>query len=256
MSTATTQQDDDLLIIADDDHSEDTIEFSFDEETPTNPAETETKATVTDSDVSEQVKTEEIVKESSDTTTEVTSEVSEPTLDAASETSDMSFDLFEDNKEDEVRVEEVSEAPENQESDFSFDLGEEETSKKEEISIESSEIQEETMEISLGDTSGDDSAITDDSATWDDSSMNDILSATIAKLEARKSHIAESKESKLKHEDEIKAQIKALEDEHASIEAELSGLDSESDKIIANIKELENMKLDPVKDHNAKRAKK
>jgi predicted nuclease with TOPRIM domain len=86
--------------------------------------------------------------------------------------------------------------------------------------------------------------------------MNDILSATIAQLAARQEVIATSKAGKASKEEEIKAQIKDLQAQLKELESEMSTLDSESDKITANIAELENMKLDPVKEHNVKRVKK
>jgi len=266
MSTATTQQDDDLLIIADDDHSEDTIEFSFDE--PSVEATKEASKAVTETsevsientaEVESNISLETVQSETS--VLDSVEKVTEAEITPKEAVSDDSFDLFEDNSapreeaSTEVKEEENTLSSDDT-GDFSFDLGESEDASKQEVSTEDN-TKEETMKISLWEDiveaawSGDGST-----ASGDDSSMNDILSATIAKLEARKTHIAEAKTKKLKHEDEIKSQIKALEAEHASIEAELTGLDSESDKIVANITELENMKLDPVKDHNSKRAKK
>jgi chromosome segregation ATPase len=89
-----------------------------------------------------------------------------------------------------------------------------------------------------------------------DSSMNDILSGTIAKLVARQEIIATDRSGKATKEEEIKVQIKDLQAQVKELEEEMSALDSESDKITANIAELENMKLDPVKQHNAKRVTK
>lgn len=137
---------------------------------------------------------------------------------------------------------------------FTLNFGDEVSEAREESSVV--EAEDATSDLGGLSLEDDSTAVSGDDSSGDDGSMNDILSATIAKLEARKTVIAGEKEAKLTHESEIKDQIKALQDEHAEIEAELTTLDSESSNITANILKLENMKLDPVKDHNAKRAKK
>jgi len=123
---------------------------------------------------------------------------------------------------------------EEKQDDFSLDLSPGET-----LSKETSEV---TAEDTLSDTSG--------------TSMNDILSATIAQLEARKNTISTEKAAKSTQEEELKKQIASLEKQVSELESEMTTLDMESDKIELNISDLEKMKLDPVKDHNAKRAKK
>ena len=145
----------------------------------------------------------------------------------------MSLDELEE-KVEEPKIEENKET-----EDFSFDMGETTDSQETEAVITDLEQAEDQS------TSG-----------GDDSSMNEILSATIAKLVARQEAIATDKTGKAQKEDELKAQIKNLQDQVTELEADMSELDSESNKITTNIQELEKMKLDPVKEHNNKRAKK
>jgi len=84
-------------------------------------------------------------------------------------------------------------------------------------------------------------------------SLNDILSATIAKLQKRQEAIASDTENKAKKEEEIKSQITELQTQVKELEADMKQLDTESKKITSNIEELEGMKLDPVKEHDANR---
>ncbi len=262
-------QDDDLLIIADDSSDSDSgdIDFSFDfgdenkDEEVNQKAETET-ATITqteewtsldqevsivaepdsESSILETEEVSSLIEVSEAPSEEVVSQEEVSTeAKTSEEVLDFGLDLTSDEVSETPEVEEVSVEETNTKEEISFDLG---------ISDETTgDIQEEVSVEETGTATG-------GWSTWDDSSMNDILSATIAKLTARKASIASQKEEKLKHEDEIKAQITALQDEHAGIEQELTGLDSESNKITANIDELEGMKMDPVKEHNAKRVAK
>jgi peptidoglycan hydrolase CwlO-like protein len=87
-------------------------------------------------------------------------------------------------------------------------------------------------------------------------SLNDILSATIAKLQKRQEAIAKDTDSKSSQEEDIKAQIAKLQEQVKELEADMKQLDTESKKITSNIEELEGMKLDPVKEHNANRSTK
>jgi len=73
------------------------------------------------------------------------------------------------------------------------------------------------------------------------------------KLEARKEAIATDKSGKAAQEEDMKAKILELQEQVQELEAEMKALDAESEKITTNISELEKMKLDPVKEHNAKR---
>ena len=240
---ATATQDEDLLIITDDASEADTsdIDFSFDFWDDTE-----------ETSVLEEAEVGEVGEPETDTldilTQDVSPEVSTP-------------------EEDVQQVEEATVSEEN--LDFGFDLTEDATEETAEIIEETSETPTEEASLDLGLTEEDVSVATtevsEDSntemtmwggSTGDDSSMNDILSATIAKLAARKTTIASQKDTKLTHEDEIQSKIQELQNEHATIEQELARLDSESDKITKNIEELENMKLDPVKEHNAKRVAK
>ena len=244
MATATTQ-DDDLLIIADDSASEDNIEFSFDfDDNSTEKTETPTTAEVETQVVSEST---DIPKMGIDILEETTE--TPETSDAPEVTDDATIDLGIDfdapvaqETKDEIKAEthEV-EAHEN----FSFNIDEAVADKAVETREEVSQTSETITEIAVPTGS-----------SGDDTSMNDILSATIAQLAARKEAISTDKSSKSQSEEEIKAKIKELQAQVKDLEADMAILDSESDKITENIAELENMKLDPVKEHNAKRAKK
>ena len=223
---ATATQDDDLLIIADDTSESDTwdIDFSFDfwDET--------------DEVTTQEAKTEQTHEATTELEPEQTEVWETDTVDSE-EGFDLGIDLSQDSEVSVENNEEVSEVEE-----VSFDLG---------LTDEASAEIAGEEDVSLSGSSAWGAW-----STGDDSSMNDILSATIAKLTARQTNIASQKDGKLKHEDEIKMQIQTLQNEHSTIEQELAGLDSESAKITANITELENMKLDPVKEHNAKRVAK
>lgn len=263
-----TENSDDLLIISDDtseDDTTDTIEFSFDEES------SDTTNTVADESTSDSgvkidlsdVTTEEASQESPlvDTMkdTEDTVVAKEDTSDTATQTPaewniDLSFDLSPDATAEAEQDSSIAseESPKTEET-FSIDLDTPTVEETPELGEEKT-VSEDTAEISFMEAESSTSA--NDTSSWDDTSMNEILSGTIAKLESRKETIAKNKEDKKAHEAEIKDQIKALEDEHAAIEAELTTLANEDKKITANIAELEKMKLDPVKEHNEKRVKK
>lgn len=103
----------------------------------------------------------------------------------------------------------------------------------------------------------------DDSWKWNEweeihpqEDLNDILAWTIKKLSSRKKMIQDDTSSKQSKVKDLKAEIGNLETQVAEIEAEITSLWLESDKIDTNIKQLENMKLDPMKEHNAKRVSK
>jgi hypothetical protein len=218
-----TAQDDDLLIIADDsvsDNSSDDIEFSFD----------------FGEDSAEKKETSSVEEGSP--------EITETPIDLG-----INFDTSSEESKVEAKTE-THEVAANEE--FSFDLGEVSEAKQEESKIEESPVEESPVEegITAAKVS---SEVESTNSTGDDTSMNDILSGTIAKLAARQDVIATDKASKSKSEEEIKAQIKDLQEQVKELESEMDTLDSESNKITANIAELENMKLDPVKEHNAKR---
>jgi hypothetical protein len=253
MATATAQ-DDDLLIIADDsasDDSSDDIEFSFDfgddsvekkETIPTEEVSTKTPIETTDP-LELHLDSVEEVSEIIDVTSEVTPEATDTNINLG-----INFDTSSEESKPEV-VAEALEVPANEE--FSFDLGEGSEIKEEEAVI----MEETKTEEAIPAVESVATAEVNDS-TGDDTSMNGILSATIAQLAAREDVIATDKSSKSQSKDEIQAQIKDLQAQVKELEADMASLDSESDKITANITELENMKLDPVKEHNSRRAKK
>lgn len=94
------------------------------------------------------------------------------------------------------------------------------------------------------------------SSTQNQESLNDILSATITKLALRAEVISQDSSGKSAQIASIKEQIKLLEEQVSGLEADISVLHSEADKISKNIQALEEMKLDPVKEHNARRVAK
>lgn len=236
MATAT-KQDDDLLIIADEESSSDSsgdIEFSFDF------GDTETSSTSdTNWDV---MNSQEEISSQTQQWDSKSEEILDISLDE-SNTWDDSNSFAEKSKQ------EISSHWEEkkQDEDFSFDLTD--TSSPEIL-----ENEDLSSKVDIQWDSPETPASIDDVAIVTEDSMNDILSATIAKLAARKEVIAVSKADKVKKEEEIKAQIADLQSQVSQLEAEMKDLDIESDKITANIAELENMKLDPVKEHNTKRS--
>ncbi len=264
MATAT-KQDDDLLIIADEESSSDSsgdIEFSFDFGEDTSTKESTTVSSGTTSDTAE-LKTEDTLESMpevsivEETPLSETASISEVDLTSDVDTPEISLGM--DDAATETPVVDTKPVENSVNEDFSFDLSEsnidtevvstsiEETTNnwKESILAEESVLVQETpkeVEVSIDASS--------------EASMNDILSATIAKLAARQELIATSKAGKSTKEEEIKAQIKELQSQVSELEAEMKELDKESDKITANITELENMKLDPVKEHNSKRVTK
>jgi len=92
-------------------------------------------------------------------------------------------------------------------------------------------------------STGDDSQIGDDSAASDDQSMDEILSATIAKLEVRKALIIADKTVDKEKIKELKSQIKEIEHDVADIQESITEMWNEQRKITNNVKTLEAMKL-------------
>jgi len=261
MATAT-KQDDDLLIIADDTSSDSAwdIEFSFDfwEDISADTKEPSTPEQTPDPVVSDSSSKITDEKNSQDLPTQETPEA--PSAPAVNSETDLgiSFDTGENKVADTPVIEDsnsskeptASEAPAEE---FSFDLGWE--------SEDSASIADKSPENSASESASNTETLMDvaepkETETLWESSMNDILSATIAKLVARQEVIATSKAWKATKEEDIKKQITELQSQVAELEADMKSLDNESDKITANIKELENMKLDPVKEHNSKRVTK
>lgn len=256
MATAT-KQDDDLLIIADDSSSDssDDITFSFDITDEDDTKEAAPEAQMESEDMSVEISDVTPVVED---TTSVIEEVSE----AKEESTWIDIEISEESsKEETPKIEvETPEVSESSDADFSLNLDlsageaevtQEETSKAEtpsedfSLGLGGEEVVQEVVPSQEGETQ-----------SQSGESLNDILAGTIAKLEARKDAIAADKATKTQKEEDIKSQIKKLEEEYAELESEMKALDSESEKIAANITQLDGMKLDPVKEHNAKRVAK
>lgn len=259
MAPATATQDEDLLII-----SEDTTEntndidfsFSFGDDTPVSTPAASVVSEVTSS-----------VEEPVITTTSVQAETS-------SSLGDFSFDVFWQNEsasaspvQDETSLEIVSETPEilDTVTDSTPEITLWETSLQDTLSnplsveTQSAEvaeispvIQEEMIVPSAAIISEVPQAPAQEVSGTE--SLNDILAATIAKLTLRAEIISTDSSGKSTQIASIQAQIKALEEQVSALEGEISLLSSESEKISKNIEALEEMKLDPVKEHNARRA--
>lgn len=116
--------------------------------------------------------------------------------------------------------------------------------------VETPILTQETLVAEVSPTVVAESSVTE-TATGE--SLNDILSLTILKLQARQEVISADKASKTSKEEDIKEKIKQLQAEVKFLEAEMEFLDGEAEKITANVQQLEAMKLDPVKEHNARR---
>lgn len=229
---ATMTQDDDLLIIEDDSKNESSgdIEFSFDFGDQSTPEATKASAT------QQETKAASVETSSTDTM-----ESPEEAL-AALEKPEVHLDVAAESVETQTPVvEEQTEA--TLAEDFSFDLTEQETPAAQDTT---SEIPE-TADTDIMGTAENVSS---------ESSMNDILSATIAKLTLRQENIAKDKSWKTSQEEDLKTQIQELQDKVSQLESDMEMLSSEDEKITANIEELEKMKLNPVKEHNSKRSKK
>lgn len=261
MATAT-QQDDDLLIIADDSSSDssDDITFSFDITDEDDTKDVASEAQVKSEDTSIEINdVTPVVEDTTPVIEEVHIDMWEEVSAAKEENTWIELETSEESSKEETPKIEMStpEVSESSDADFSLNLDlsagdaevtQEEAPKAETLSEDFSlglgweEVIQEVIPAQEGETQ----------ATSGES-LNDILAGTIAKLEARKDVIAADKATKTQKEEDIKAQIKKLEEEYAELESEMKTLDSESEKIAANITQLEGMKLDPVKEHNAKR---
>jgi|GEM_PF-1297757 len=73
--------------------------------------------------------------------------------------------------------------------------------------------------------------------------MNGILEATIQKLKARQIAISEEKDEKITQIDTRNDKIKTLKEEVSDLKDNVEALDTENQKIEANITSLEKMKL-------------
>lgn len=243
MSTAT--QEEDLLIIQDEnDSSDESLNFNIDFEDEKKSPETVIED-IWDSttDDSNQEETFEIELEDDTTTTE---KQEEDTVDVQ-----------------EQEVLEDSQAKDNTDEDFEISLDDEST--QEDIIVPENEqwdLSENSLltdEGSLNIIESENDSIIQDTIEQDTSKvedLNDILAWTISKLTSRKKSIQDDTSSKQSKVEDLKEEIEKLENQVSEIEAQITALWLESDKIDSNISQLEDMKLDPVKEHNAKRVTK
>jgi len=240
MSTAT-QQDDDLLIIEEDtssDTASDTIEFSFDTEDDAFSSTDEIVIDVTD----EKTQDTGVSEDSPVSVLEISPEID--TATATPEDMTISFEIPESASPVEASSEKAEEIKVAEDFSFNLDMWSEASETIPETSV-TSPIEEVISEPT--------SALPVETVSAQEESLNDILTATIVKLEARKEAIATDKSGKAAQEEDMKAKILELQEQVQELEAEMKALDAESEKITTNISELEKMKLDPVKEHNAKR---
>lgn len=254
MATATAQHDDDLLIISDDSENDSSgeIEFSFDSlwEEASQKAEVkkEEKMDIISEDILE-------IDTATPDKTEVEAVENTPVVESPviQDETEASIDLnFGDitSEETTITTPEVSN-PEEVTEDFSFNVLDDtpEVSNPEEVVAE----KQETPKAVTVATPVPEVAMQEED--WAES-LNDILGGTITKLKARKEVIKSQKSTKAKKEAEIKKEIENLQEQVVSLEWEIKALNQEDNKINSNISSLEQMKLNPVQQHNAKRISK
>jgi len=82
------------------------------------------------------------------------------------------------------------------------------------------------------------------------------MDATIVKLQIRHDTIEGDKQSIMDTITTKEEEISSLKSEVAGLNTDVKGLEAERQKIEESMSELESMKLDPVKEHNAKRVAK
>lgn len=294
MAQTQTNQEEDLLIISDDSSEteisldDNSIELSLDDTTP----EVQKEETI---DLKEEVidLSVDSSEAAADTWVEAveapTIEISEAPQETDTETQSQPIELDTMTVED-TTPEEPAQAPEEVVAETGgLDLGlwnmtdtSSESASTEEV--EQAPAQEETpaqemwaLDFGLDDTPAESETATTESqeavsetessnmeeeVTAEDSkneeSMNDILSATITKLETRKEDIKVEKDGKHAQVKDIEDQIEALQKEKQAQESAIEELTSEEKKITTNIKWLEKMKLDEevAKEHNSKRVPK
>ena len=288
MATTQTQQSDDLLIIDDGSTMNgDDMDFTLSFDEPETPSVASPVLESASSDVISSAITEENTTSSLQENSEISLDFSHLTSESAekqevsteTQTSPItdetpsldlgiSFDTpVSDIQETSPEISDNQESTSNAQADISFaEISD--TPEQEVMSQTSVETSPETdftnalsqqtdatqaSEMEISSQAGASSSSGDDSTMQDDS-MNDILAETILKLEARAQAIAGEKSEKLSQISDLEAKIQALQDEQADHKLEVKNLESESEKITANITKLEEMKLDPVKEHNAKRS--
>lgn len=265
---ATATQDDDLLIISDE-NEEDSgdIDFSFDFWGDDDDVKDEKNS-------SDGLKIEDkiiITEESSDEEAELSLKID----------SEESIAMQKESVEEEIVVEEIQEEKSEDEDEVSLDIEnlevESEVQEVEEISPDETpngddtvsfdlDLEEDVEEEAWEESTAEDEvdlwgfemwkASSGDNRDMTESSMNAILSLTIAQLDIRKENIAKEIAEKKEQETELKAQIEQWKVETETLEGEIEVLNAESKKIDENNAQLEGMKLDPVKEHNAKRVAK
>ena len=276
---STTTQDDELLIIQDEsDTSNDSLSFNIDFDDDTNASKEEDTV---ESEVKSDNWTDETFEIQLDDTTqeaqnkEQSSDIKNEINNATTNTSQA-----ETSSDTDIGIG-LDAANTDTNTDSSWKSLWDNSSVAEEVWFEISlwddtattELKDDLSDMNTG-TSNDSSSEQDDSLNmlWDSvvsvanesipeqtpssENLNDILTATITKLTLRKDAIHDDTSSKQAKVQDLKAQIEKLENQVSEIEAEITSLWLESDKIDTNITQLENMKLDPVKEHNAKRVSK
>ncbi|NDK09827.1 hypothetical protein GW846_03550 [Candidatus Gracilibacteria bacterium] len=244
MAQTGTTQDEELLIITDDssdDSSDMDFSFDFGDENTDSTSEKETETSKAEAQATEDSYTDETILEMEDAPLkEEISQIPQSTDEnEESENEEFSLDFSKEIDtlpETNQNVSNEVVAEKSEQNDFGMDLMSDDTSNKTQSEAPVTEKNTETKILS-------------DSHE----SLNDILSATIAKLQKRQEAIASDTENKAKKEEEIKSQITELQTQVKELEADMKQLDTESKKITSNIEELEGMKLDPVKEHNANR---
>ncbi|NUJ97769.1 hypothetical protein HGA92_03190 [Candidatus Gracilibacteria bacterium] len=197
-------------------------------------------------------------------------ETSIPLVSPVTEVSkeDNLFDFGIDENKNEVTQEIDSQAKANEENVFSgFDL---DTKNQEQVVVSSQEqlkeeliqaqtpaqesvvnfLQEEKKEeendFSFLQANSDTSSSSGTTSTQGDDDMNTILEATIQKLKARQIAISEEKDEKITQIDTRNDKIKTLKEEVSDLKDNVEALDTENQKIDANIATLEKMKLGEV----------
>jgi len=243
-----TAQDEDLIILSDDTEAENALEdltLDFDEESTDNEVITFWEEEVSiETELVDETAEEEIILTLDD------EEVSEEIIEEVNDEVETEVEALAE-EETEETVEEAG--TEEAEEGFSLDLSEAEET---EVEVEE-ETAESTESLDLWgfDLTPDTDSAASEVATaavagW---SMNSILEATIAQLEARRDAIWDERSGKTSKVVDLKDEIKKLEDEVFTLQWEIEGLDQESGKIALNISSLDDMKLedaDNAREHN------
>ncbi len=148
-------------------------------------------------------------------------------------------------KNEEIISEQIEENENN--IDFSFDLGETTTEEEKEViseTVENNIISEDTFSF------WEESIVPvvvwttlwDDSSTWDDD-INSILENTIKKLQTRKKSIIKIKDETSLKIEKLSKEIKSLQTEVKDHKTEIKEFEKETSKIDENVENLEKMKM-------------